>query len=74
MVKKMFGAIVSLFVVIVVGSLMLEQFPQLQPLWEETQVMAKSLYATAAAKYGIAGAVILIAGVLIMFGTSKHNT
>ncbi|MGG0656466.1 hypothetical protein [Rummeliibacillus pycnus] len=73
MVKGLLYFIAGIFVIVVAGSVVLENVPSLQPMWKEFQEIASNVYSDAKAKYGITGAVLLIVGVVIMIGTSASG-
>lgn len=73
MLKGLLYFIAVIFVIVVAGSIVLENVPSLQPLWKEFQEIASNIYGDAKAKYGITGAVLLIVGIVIMIGTSPSG-
>lgn len=71
MFKLVIGTIMMLFLIVVIGSLLLEQFPTLVPLWEELKMHVVSLYESSLVKYGTVTTLVLIVAVFIMVGSSK---
>lgn len=61
-----------IFLILVVGSIVLDQFPGVLPLWEEFKVHVVSLYNTSLGKYGMTGTLLLIIAIVILIGTSKR--
>ena len=71
MFKLVIGAIMMIFLIVVIGSLLLEQFPTLVPLWEELKMHVMSLYESSLVKYGTVTTLVLIVAIFIMVGSSK---
>lgn len=69
--KTVIYIILMTFLIVLIGSILLEQFPQLQPLWEEFTVIVKEVYQSSKMKYGTIATVAIIVGVFIMIGTSR---
>lgn len=59
------------FFIAVVGSIALEQFPTLVPLWEELKMQVSTLYNIALVKYGAVATIMLIFAIFILVGSSK---
>lgn len=68
--KAILGTIFGIFIVAIVGSIILETFPSLQPLWEEFKTIVVGLYESSKVKYGTLATVAIIVGLIILFGTS----
>jgi hypothetical protein len=64
-------AIFMIFILAVVGSIILEQFPQLLPLWNEFKGVLTEVYQSSKVKYGSIATIAIIAGIIILVGTSK---
>lgn len=71
MLRFLFGTIFGIFLVVITGSIILDTFPQLQPLWNEFTKMISSLYQTSLVKYGSVVTALIIIGIIVMFGTSS---
>jgi hypothetical protein len=70
MFRALFGVIFGIFFIVITGSIILETFPQLQPLWGEFKNIVVSLYESSTVKYGTVVTVLIIIGLVILFGTS----
>jgi len=70
--KTIIGIILMIFLIAVVGSLLLEQFPTLVPLWEELKMHIGTLYESSLVKYGTITTLLLIVAIFIMVGSSKR--
>ena len=71
MFKLVIGTILMVFLIVVIGSLLLEQFPTLIPLWEELKMHVVNLYESSLVKYGTITTLVLIVAIFIMVGSSK---
>ena len=71
MFRILIGTILMVFLIVVIGSLLLEQFPSLIPLWEELKMHVVNLYESSLVKYGTITTLILIVAIFIMVGSSK---
>ena len=71
MFKLVIGTILMIFLIVVIGSLLLEQFPTLVPLWEELKMHVVSLYESSLVKYGTITTLVLIVAIIIVVGSSK---
>lgn len=63
--------IAGIFLIAVVGSVILDQFPSLQSMWEEAKTVTGELYQSSLAKYGTLFTVAIIIAGFILIGTSK---
>lgn len=73
MIKFIATTLLALFAIAFLGSYVLEQVPELQPIWEESKSFFATFYTSAKVKYGAIGAVLLIFGLLAMFSTSNNK-
>lgn len=73
MFRFLLSTIATIFVLVVVGSILLDTFPQLLPLWEEFKHMVVSLYNVSKVKYGAAATVVIIVAIGILLGSSKRS-
>lgn len=70
MLRFIFVSILMIFVIMVVGSILLDQFPSLVPVWEEMRLHGEKLYGMSLEKFGPTGTAVLIVGIIILVGTS----
>lgn len=73
MFRAILATILGIFLIVMVGSIVLETFPQLQPLWNEFRDIVVQLYQTAEIKYGTVATVAIILSLVILFGTSSKK-
>lgn len=73
MLKGILIAIFMIFLIVFVGSLILDIFPQLQPLWDEFTFHLSNLYESSMAQYGSIITILIIIAVVILIGTSSGN-
>lgn len=59
-----------IFLIVILGSVLLEQFPQLVPLWNEFKAIIAELYKSSKVKYGTIATIAIIVAVVMMIGTS----
>src|SRR5699024_2493040 len=52
MIRYLVGLILGLFLIFLLGSLLLENFPAAQPLWEEVREHLANFYNAMVVKYG----------------------
>lgn len=71
MFRVLVSMILAIFLLVILGSVLLDTFPQLQPLWGEFKDIVVSLYESSKVKYGTIATVAIIIGVIIVFGSSK---
>lgn len=64
-------ALAGIFLVSILGSVMLEQFPALQPMWDEFKTVSSELYQSSLAKYGTIATIAIIICIFILIGSSK---
>lgn len=72
MFRVILSTILMIFLIAVVGSVILEQFPGLNPLWEELKTTVAALYDQSIVKYGTITTIVLIVAIFIMVGSSKR--
>jgi len=60
-----------IFLTVIIGSVILEQFPELLPLWNEFKAITVELYNSSKVKYGSIATAAIIAAVAILIGTSR---
>ncbi|OZU89030.1 hypothetical protein CIL03_08410 [Virgibacillus indicus] len=71
MIRFLLGFILGIFLFLIVGSIVLEQFPSIQPLWEEFKGHIVGLYDMSLVKYGAITTFLIIIALFVVFGTSK---
>lgn len=70
MLRAVFVWVLMIFIILVVGSILLDQFPSLVPVWDEMMVQTKKLYEMSLEKFGPTGTGLLIIGIVVLIGTS----
>jgi|GEM_PF-2171601 len=73
MLKTILYVILMIFLISIIGNIVLETFPQLQPLWNEFKEIVVKLYQTAEVKYGTVVTILIIISIFILVGTSNNN-
>lgn len=73
MFRFLISIIAGIFLLALVGSVVLNTFPELQPLWEEFKEIVVGLYESSKVKYGTIATVAIIVCILILFGTSNRR-
>ena len=73
MFRLILSTILGIFLIMIVGSIVLETFPQLQPLWEEFKKVAVQIYETFNVRYGTMATVAIIVALIILFRTSSKR-
>lgn len=75
--KKLLVSLLAMicFVVLIafMGSIALEQFPTLVPIWEEFKMQVTALYNMSLVKYGAVATVLLIFCIFIVVGSSQKG-
>lgn len=72
-VGTIFGILGAIVVIAILGSMILEQFPTLQPLWDEGKLWISTVYRHVQAEYGTAVVIVFVVGIVAMFATSARN-
>jgi len=70
--KTILYFILTIFVVLIIGSIVIEQFPFLQPIVDKGSNFISVAWDTAEVKYGTLVAGILVIGILLLFGDRRH--
>lgn len=65
--------IMGIFLIVILGGIILETFPQLVPLWEEFKGIVVNLYETSTVRYGTLATVAIIFGLAILLGSSTRK-
>lgn len=73
MFRAIIGGALLIFLFLTIGSILLETFPSVQPMWEEAKELASTLYNTSLGKYGMVGTILLIGGIVVLVGTNKGS-
>lgn len=60
-----------IFLIAMLGSVILEQFPSLVPLWEEFKMHITNLYDLSIMEYGTGITFLIIISIVILVGSSK---
>lgn len=71
MFRTILTIIFMIFLIAVIGSVLLEEFPSLVPLWEEIKMHITELYNMSIVKYGTVVTFLIIVGLFILIGGSK---
>lgn len=72
MFRTILYAVFMIFIIAIVGSIILETFPQLVPMWEELKSIVSNLYESSKVKYGTLATVGIIIGIVLLVGTSRR--
>ena len=72
MLRLLLSIVLFVLLIMVVGSVILEEFPQLQPLFEELKMHVVNLYNISLVKYGSVTTILLIVAIVVLIGTSKR--
>ncbi|MEN1969689.1 hypothetical protein WMZ97_16625 [Lentibacillus sp. N15] len=72
MLRFFLGTILFVLLIMVVGSVVLDEFPGLQPLFEELKMHVVNLYNISLVKYGTITTLLLIVAIFILVGSSKR--
>lgn len=71
MFRLIFGVLFMILLIAVIGTVILDQFPSLVPLWEELKMHLATLYDMSVVRYGAGITFLLIIGIAILLGSSK---
>lgn len=72
-IKAVIGMLLGILLIMIIGSLILEQFPSLQPLFDELKMHAVNLYNASIIKYGSITTILIIIAIFIVVGSSKKS-
>lgn len=72
MLRGIIVILVMLFFFGFLGTMLLEEFPFFQPVFEEIKELGSTLYNTSLVKYGALPTIVLIIGLVIAIGSSKR--
>ncbi|GAB3051261.1 hypothetical protein [Virgibacillus ainsalahensis] len=72
MIRFFLVVILGIFLFLIVGSLVLEEFPAVQPLWDEFKEQIAKLYNMSIVRYGAVTTFIIIIALVVVFGTNKR--
>jgi hypothetical protein len=73
MFRFLIGTILGVFLLVIVGSVILEVFPQLQPLWDEFKRVVVDLYNASNVKYGTIATALIILAIILLVATSSSG-
>lgn len=71
MLKFLLMIALMIFLIAMLGSVILEQFPSLVPLWEEFKMHTTNLYDLSIMEYGTGITFLIIISIVILVGSSK---
>lgn len=71
MLKFLLMIALMIFLIAMLGSVILEQFPSLVPLWEEFKMHITNLYDLSIMEYGTGITFLIIISIIILVGSSK---
>ncbi|OEC01263.1 hypothetical protein EYB33_12250 [Lysinibacillus sphaericus] len=71
MLKFLLMIALMIFLIAMLGSVILEQFPSLVPLWEEFKMHITNLYDLSIMEYGTGITFLIIISIVILVGSSK---
>lgn len=66
-------ALFMVFLISIVGSVILDTFPSLVPLWEEIKAQITELYQMSEVKYGTGVTLLIIVALFILIGSSNRK-
>lgn len=72
MFRLILGAILFILLIMVIGTVILEEFPSLQPLFEELKMHVVNLYNMSIVKYGTVTTLLIIIAIFILVGSSRR--
>lgn len=72
MFRFLIGAVLFILLFMVIGNVLLTEFPGLQPLFEELKMHVVNLYNISLVKYGSVTTILLIVAIVILIGSSKR--
>ncbi|ALX47705.1 hypothetical protein [Lentibacillus amyloliquefaciens] len=71
MIRFFLALILGIFLFLIVGSLVLEEFPATQPLWEEFKEQVVQLYNMSLVRYGAVTTIVIIIAIFVVFGSNR---
>lgn len=69
--RVVFTFIIMIFFILIAGSIILDEFPAVQPVWSEAKEIGGDLYHSSIVEYGSIGTIVLIIGFAILIGSSR---
>lgn len=73
MLRLFLGATLFVLLIMVIGSVVLEEFPSIQPLFDELKMHVVNLYNISLVKYGSGVTIFLIVAIFILVGSSSKK-
>lgn len=73
MFRAIISIILGIFLIVVLGDVILQTFPELTPLWEEFKMIVVNLYESSKVKYGALATIAIIVGLMVVIGTSRRG-
>lgn len=70
--RYIFNFILITVLIVVVGGIALDSFPQIQPLYEELKSHIINLYNISLVKYGSTVTILIIVAIFVLVGSSKR--
>jgi len=71
LIRFFLALILGIFLFLIVGSLVLEEFPATQPLWEEFKGQVVQLYNMSLVRYGAVTTIVIIIAIFVVFGSNR---
>lgn len=71
MIRLAFNLLMFILLFLVVGTVILEEFPSVQPLFEEFKMHVVNIYNMSIIKYGAIPTILIIIAIFILVGGSK---
>jgi len=72
MFRALLAMILFILLIMVIGNVVLEEFPQLQPLFDELKMHVVNLYNISIVKYGAVTTLLIIVAIVLLIGTSRR--
>jgi len=72
LIRFFIGLVLGIFLFLIIGSIILEQFPSIVPIWEEGKGHIVALYNMSLVKYGAITTFLIIIALFVVFGSSKR--
>ena len=72
MLRLIVGAMFLVLLVMVIGTIILQEFPGIQPLFDELKMHVVNLYNISLVRYGTLTTLVIIFAVFVLVGSSKR--
>lgn len=73
MFRIILGILLFIVLIMLVGTTILDEFPQLQPLFDELVMHTVTLYNLSIVKYGTVTTILFIIALIVLIGTSSSK-